>query len=158
MKRAALLAAAISVGISLAACAPITSYNGFQAQDIRPEQIKVNDDTRSTVLSKLGSPSVQASFDPNIWFYVSQVAEKYAYYQPKVRSRQVYEIRFDKDEKVVSVKSYKLTDGYQIAYDKRETPTRGRELSVIEQILGGLGRGGMLPQDNDPGNPRGPGR
>ena len=64
------------------------------------------------------------------------------------------QVTFDKSEKVASIKTVKLTDGVQIAYEKRETPTRGRELSVIEQILGGLGRGGFLPQDDDPGNPR----
>ena len=159
MNRTACLAVAACLSLGAAACSPITSYNGFQVQDVRPDQIKVGEDSRSTVLTKLGSPSIQASFDPNIWFYVSQIADKYSYYKPRVRQRQIYEIRFDKtDERVTAVKSYVLTDGYQIAYDPRETPTRGRELSVIEQILGGLGRGGMLPQDNDPGNPRGPGR
>ncbi len=157
MIRKALLAAVGAVALASAACAPITSYNGFQPQDVRPEQIKVGDDSRSTVLSKLGSPSVQSAFDQNSWYYVTQIADKYAYYLPRVRQRSVVEIKFDKDEKVTEVKSYKLTDGYQIAYDKHETPTRGRELSVLEQILGGLGRGGMLPQDNDPGNPGGGG-
>ena len=158
MNRTAIIVASVALAFGAAACAPITSYNGFQAQDIKPEQIKIGDDTRSTVLTKLGSPSVQASFDPNTWFYVNQTSDKYAYYKPRVRQRQIVEIRFDKDEKVVLVKQYKLTDGYEVAFDKHETPTRGRELSVIEQILGGLGRGGVLPQDNDPGNPRGPGR
>ena len=158
MNRTAILAVSACLALGAAACAPITSYNGFQVQDIKPEQIKVGDDTRSTVLTKLGSPSVQAAFDPNIWFYVSQISDKYSYYKPRVRQRQIVEIRFDKDERVTVVKSYALTDGYDLAFDKRETPTRGRELSVIEQILGGLGRGGLLPQDNDPGNPRGPGR
>jgi outer membrane protein assembly factor BamE (lipoprotein component of BamABCDE complex) len=158
MKRTAIIAASVLLALGAAACAPITSYNGFQAQDVKPEQIKVGDDSRSTVLTKLGSPSVQAAFDANIWFYVSQVSDKYSYYKPRVRQRQIVEIRFDKEEKVTLVKSYVLTDGYVVAYDKRETPTRGRELSVIEQILGGLGRGGLMPQDNDPGNPRGPGR
>ena len=44
-----------------------------------------------------------------------------------------------------------LVPAQKIAYNKAETPTRGRELSVIEQLLGNIGRGGMLPQDNDPG-------
>jgi outer membrane protein assembly factor BamE (lipoprotein component of BamABCDE complex) len=155
MIRKTTLAAMGALALATAGCAPITSYNGFQAQDVKPDQVKVGEDSRSTVLSKLGSPSVQGAFDADTWYYVSQISDKYAYYTPKVRDRTVVEIKFDKEEKVTLVKSYKLTDGYVIAYDKRETPTRGRELSVIEQILGGLGRGGLLPQDNDPGNPGG---
>ena len=148
------LLAVAALSLSIVACAPITSYNGFQAQDVKPDQLKVGEDTRSSVLTQLGSPSMQSTFDANTWFYVTQVADKYAYYLPRVRDRQVVQVTFDKSEKVASIKTVKLTDGVQIAYEKRETPTRGRELSVIEQILGGLGRGGFLPQDDDPGNPR----
>jgi hypothetical protein len=41
-----------------------------------------------------------------------------------------------------------------IAYNNRETPTRGREMTVLEQLLGSVGRGTMLPQDDEgvPGN------
>ena len=150
---AGLAAGALSAALS--GCAPITSYNGFQPQDVKPDQIKIGEDTRSTVLTKLGSPSMQSTFDANTWFYVTQVADKYAYYRPKIRERTVVQITFDKSEKVVALKTTGLTDGVQLAFDKHETPTRGRELSVLEQILGGLGRGGFLPQDDDPGNPRG---
>ena len=156
MTRNALIAIAVGgLLLGASACAPITSYNGFQAQDVKPDQIKVGLDTRSTVLSKLGSPSTQSTFDPDTWYYVTQISDKYAYYLPKVRQREIVELKFDKEEKVIALKTYRLQDGVEVAFDKRETPTRGRELSVLEQILGGLGRGGLLPQDNDPGNPRG---
>ncbi len=41
-----------------------------------------------------------------------------------------------------------------MAFNGRETPTRGRELTILEQILGNVGRGSMLPQDDEtvPGN------
>ena len=138
------------------ACTPTVSYNGFQAREDKPQDVKVGVDTRSTVLSKLGSPSVVATFEPNIWYYVSQTSERVAYFRPRLQNRDVVAITFDKDEKVQAVNSIRLKDGYQVAYNRRETPTRGRELTVLEQLLGNVGRGGMLPQeDADPGNPRG---
>jgi hypothetical protein len=36
-----------------------------------------------------------------------------------------------------------------IAFNDRETPTRGREMTVLEQLLGSVGRGGLLPQDDE---------
>ena len=62
-------------------------------------------------------------------------------------------VTFDKEsEKVTKVDNYSLKDGKVIAYNDRETPTRGREVSWIEQLLGTVGRGGLLPQDqNIPG-------
>jgi hypothetical protein len=54
---------------------------------------------------------------------------------------------------VETVNNYSLKDGKVIAYNGRETPTRGRELTVLEQILGTVGRGTMLPNDQDSGVP-----
>lgn len=155
MVKTASLVASLALAAGLCACAPVTSYNGYQIQDVKPEAMKVGEDTKSTVLGKLGSPSVKSEFDPNTWYYISQVSERYAYYQPQVRQRDVVEIKFAADEKVASVRHLNLENGFQVAVNKRETPTRGRELSVLEQILGNIGRGGMLPRQDDPGNPGG---
>ncbi len=154
MRRNAVLVALASICLfgTVSACAPVTSLNGFQAVDIKPQDMKVGVDTRSTVMSKLGSPSAVATFDPNIWYYVTQTSDKVAYLRPQVKSRTVIAIHFDKaDEKVTEVKLLGLGDGFQIAYVNRETPTRGRELSVFEQLLGTVGRGSAIPPDNDPG-------
>jgi outer membrane protein assembly factor BamE (lipoprotein component of BamABCDE complex) len=148
------LAALVAVlGASLSGCAPIISSNGFQAVDVKPTDIKPGVDSRSSVLSKLGSPSTAAAFDPNVWYYISQTTEKYTYYKPRLMKRDVVVITFDKDDKVISVKSLQLKDGYEIAYAGNETPTRGREVNWLEQILGTIGRGGGMinPDENDPG-------
>jgi outer membrane protein assembly factor BamE (lipoprotein component of BamABCDE complex) len=147
------LAALLAAGtLAAGACAPIYATNGFQAVDVKPTDVKVGD-TRSSVLLRLGSPSTSGTFDPNVWYYITQHTEKYAYYKPRVMTRQVTVIDFDKDDKVAEVKTLGLKDGYEIAYDSRETPTRGRQLNWVEQLLGNIGKGGgMLPQDYDPGN------
>ena len=141
-----------------AACAPVTSYNGFQARDEKPAEVKAGTDTRSTVLAKLGSPSAKSSFGDPVFYYISQTMQREAFLKPRVTTRDVVAIAFDKDEHVTAVKSYKLKDGFRIAYEDRATPTRGRQLNWVEQILGTIGRGGLLPQENDPGQARGRGR
>jgi outer membrane protein assembly factor BamE (lipoprotein component of BamABCDE complex) len=154
MRRKSALAALafISMVGVVGACAPISTLNGFQSVDVKPQDMKVGEDTRSTVLTKLGSPSAVATFDPNIWYYVTQTSDKVAYLRPQLKSRTVIAISFDKaSEKVVEVRTLGLGDGYQVAYVNRETPTRGRELSVFEQLLGTIGRGSPLPPENDPG-------
>lgn len=146
-----LAAMALAGSAALAACTPTTSMNGFIAVDVQPQDIKVGSDTRTTVATKLGTPSTVSAFDKSTWYYITQTSDKMAYLNPQIKSRTVVAIHFDKDEKVAEVKTVALKDGYDLAYDKRETPTRGRELSWIEQLLGNVGRGGMLPQENDPG-------
>jgi outer membrane protein assembly factor BamE (lipoprotein component of BamABCDE complex) len=152
MSRNAALAvlAAVTLAGGLSACSPITSYSGFQAIDSDPKDVAVGTDTKSTVRAKLGSPSVQSTFDPNVWFYVNQVKERIAFRKPKVTQRNVTAIVFNKDtEMVETVNVYTLKDGKVIAFNDRETPTRGREMTVLEQLLGSVGRGGMLPQDDE---------
>jgi hypothetical protein len=48
-------------------------------------------------------------------------------------------VRFDGDT-VAAVEKYGLERGRIVAYDDHETPTRGRELGVLEQLLGNVGR------------------
>jgi outer membrane protein assembly factor BamE (lipoprotein component of BamABCDE complex) len=150
-----LLAALAAVGTAgaVAACAPLRQTTGYQAIDHQPKDVKVGMDTKSTVLDQLGSPSAQSTFDPNVWYYISQNSAEVGYHKPHVTKRSIVAITFNKeDEKVVKVDTFSLKDGKIIAYNNRETPTRGRELSVIEQLLGNVGRGSMLPQqDQNPG-------
>jgi outer membrane protein assembly factor BamE (lipoprotein component of BamABCDE complex) len=136
-------------GAALSGCAPIRTYSGFQAIDAAPKDVKVGTDTKSTVRAKLGSPSAQSTFDPNVWFYIDQIKQRVAFQKPKVTSRDVTAITFNKDsEQVESVKVFTLKDGKVFAYNGRETPTRGREMTVLEQLLGSVGRGGLLPQED----------
>ena len=145
---AVLAAATVAIG-GLTACSPITSYSGFQAIDNDPKDVKVGTDTKSTVRAKLGSPSVQSTFDPNVWFYVNQIKQRVAFRKPQVTARNVTAIAFNKDSELVeTVNVYTLKDGKVIAYNTHETPTRGREMTVLEQLLGSVGRSGLLPQDD----------
>ena len=77
------------------------------------------------------------------------------------RDRRIIAVSFDDTGVVDEVAEYSLDDGRLVSYASRETPTRGRELSFIEQILGNVGR---LPteqfggEQNLPGGAGGPRR
>jgi outer membrane protein assembly factor BamE (lipoprotein component of BamABCDE complex) len=148
-------AALIALPLGAGACAPIKSTHGFQALDVKPTDLKIGEDTKSTVMERLGSPSVQSTFDPNLWFYISQSINQVAFYRPRVTQRDVVAVTFDADEKVKNIDRLSLKDGKVIAFNGRKTPTRGRELTILEQLLGNVGRGGMLPREQDaPGGGR----
>jgi len=136
--------AAVSLILMTGACAPITSHQGFQAIEANPKDVKVGTDTKSTVRERLGSPSTVSTFDPNIWYYVSQVTDRVSFYRPQVKSRDIVAINFDNaSEQVTAVNTFTLKDGKVIAFNGRETPTRGRELTILEQLLGNVGRGSL---------------
>lgn len=142
-----LMAAALAAGAG--ACAPQVGRHGFQMIDVAPNEIEAGVDTQETVLTKLGSPSTRSTFeDDNVWFYISQTTERYTYNPTQVANRSITEITFDDAGAVTGVRQLGLEDGREIAMNSRETPTRGRELSVLEQLLGNVGRG-QLPRTED---------
>ncbi|HEY5106175.1 MAG TPA: outer membrane protein assembly factor BamE [Caulobacteraceae bacterium] len=147
-KTAAILIASVSL-LGLGACAPTNSFQGFQAIEQSPKDVKVGADTRSTVLAKLGTPTGTSTFDKDMWFYMSQVSAKTSFYHPRLIRRDIVAISFDKaSDQVTSVDTLSLKDGRVIAYNGRETPTRGREMTVFEQLLGNLSAAGALPPDD----------
>ena len=151
--RLAVLAALAPMAV---ACAPVVGNHGFQIIDVNPKDVVVGTDTKATVLAQLGSPSAVSTFEDNIWYYISQTTERYTYNRPQVSQRSVTAITFNEgDDKVAEVRNLSLDDGQQIAMDSRETPTRGRQLTILEQLLGNVGRG-QLPrtEENVPGQRR----
>ncbi|MGH6970936.1 MAG: outer membrane protein assembly factor BamE domain-containing protein, partial [Caulobacteraceae bacterium] len=122
--------------------------------DVRPAEIKAGVDTRATVTAKLGTPTATSTFDKNVWFYMSQLRGQTGFYKPKTLSRDIVAITFDPDtQAVTSVKTFTLANGRVFAYNKQETPTRGREMTVLEQLLGSISAGSVLPntQEQSPG-------
>ncbi len=134
-----LSAAALFVAAG-AACSPVQTYSGF-----RPEynNVEIADpqpgvDTQETVRQRFGSPSTTAVFDQTAWYYLSSVQEQMAFYNPRVTERRVMVVRFD-GTNVASVEKYGIERGRVIAYDDHVTPTRGRELGLLEQLFGNVG-------------------
>ena len=64
---------------------------------MRPADVKVGDDTRSSVLTKLGSPTATSTFDKDVWFYMSQFRTQTSFYDPKTIQRDITAISFDHD-------------------------------------------------------------
>ncbi len=136
--------------VGAAACSPTNSFQGFQVVDQAPSDVKVGTDTRETVLARLGTPTATSTFDKNTWYYISQVSNKTGFYRPRILKRDIVAIVFDKDsQQVTALNTYTLKDGRVIAFNGRETPTRGREMTVLEQLLGSISAASALPQDEN---------
>lgn len=150
MPRFTSLIIAASLAAAAGACAPVVATQGFQAVDAKPQDIQAGVDTRETVLAKLGTPSTTSTFETDsVWYYLTQTTQRYTYNKPEVSQRSVTEITFSEGgDQVAGVRTLGLEDGRQIAMERRETPTRGRQLTILEQLLGNVGRG-QLPRTED---------
>lgn len=130
----------ITTAMALAACEPTYVNHGFSPQRAELDNIVAGEDTRGSVMRKLGHPSTASSFDLDAWYYEASRVEHYTFYAPKVIDRKVVAVRFDENGLVTNVASYGLEDGKIIDLVTRRTPTYGRELTVLQQIFGNLGK------------------
>jgi len=131
--------------VAISGCNPVLRTHGYVATaDAKPQAVEPGSDTKSSVLARLGNPSVEGTFDDDLetdtWYYMNQVRQSFAYLRPLVEERSITAISFNADGQVEKVAEYGIEDGYYVNVVDRKTPTRGRELSVLEQIFGSVGR------------------
>lgn len=140
MKRVAKTTFAIVAASMVAACEPTYTNHGFAPQVVDLDELQAGSDTRGSVLRKLGQPSAYSSFDSKNWYYTASRVEHYAFYAPEVIERRVVAIRYDDNGLVAEVNRFGVEDGQVIDLITRRTPTYGREVTVLQQIFGNLGR------------------
>ncbi|MCI4645286.1 MAG: outer membrane protein assembly factor BamE [Hyphomonadaceae bacterium] len=157
MSRSAIVATLLCSALMLSGCINKTrAYHGYIADEAQPSEMEPGIDTRATVLARLGSPSTRSIFDDNTWYYMTTAQESFAFYKPQTAERNITGIRFNEDDVVEELLTYDVEDGRVLNYASRETPTLGRQLTFLEQLLGSIGNV-ALPATNEatPGNPTG---
>lgn len=126
--------------VVLAACAKTAEVRGHMPDSVVLEQIRPGIQSHEQVRELLGSPSSVAVFGDEVWYYIGEQTESFAFYRPKVLERQVVAIVFNGSGIVEDVRYYGLEDSRKIALVERVTPTHGKRLGIFEQLLGNLGR------------------
>ena len=134
-----LVGGVLALGL-LAGCERVIEQHGYAPAPEELAQIRAGQDTRASVRRKIGRPSTTGVFLPDRWYYVASEMEHYLFYEPRIASRRVVAVGFDQNDLVASVNEYGLDDGRVIDLETRTTPTLGRELTVLQQLLGNLGR------------------
>jgi outer membrane protein assembly factor BamE (lipoprotein component of BamABCDE complex) len=149
--------ALLLVGILAAAgCTPVISQRGYLADPANESALKENKDTKTTVQARLGYPSTQATFGGDAWYYISSTEKRVAFFEPRVISRSILAVYFDKDGKVSDLKHFGLKDGHVVDFETRETVTRGREMTFLQQLFNatpGVPIGGDQQQNPGGGGP-----
>jgi outer membrane protein assembly factor BamE (lipoprotein component of BamABCDE complex) len=119
-----------------------TMYNGYVVDQDSLNLIPVGS-SREQVLLTMGTPSTTATFDNEVFYYISQKRQRaVAFMKPRLVDQQVVAIYFTKDGTVERRANYTLQDGKVFDMISRTTPTGGRDLTFLQQLLsGGTGAG-----------------
>jgi outer membrane protein assembly factor BamE (lipoprotein component of BamABCDE complex) len=151
------LASAALAFFFVAGCETIVDQRGFAPTPGSVEKLEAGAQSREDVVRLIGSPSSVATFNPNVWYYISQTQETWAFMKPVILQQNVLQLTFNESGRLQAIKNYEQADGRDIDMVSRITPTAGKELTILEQILGNVGRFSGPRRDSAPGAPTGGG-
>lgn len=134
-----LVAAGVTVAV-LSACSPTLTNHGNIPDAEIIKSIRIGASNRDQVSAMLGTPSAVATFDKEAWYYVGSRTSQIAFWEADLLERKVLVVRFNKKGIVQQVERLDKEDGRDVQIVDRKTPTRGKELTVIEQLLGNVGK------------------
>lgn len=119
-----------------------TITQGYVADEQALELVPVGS-SREQVLLALGTPSTTATFDSEVFYYISQTrVRQAAFMNAKLVDQRVMAVYFGKDGRVENIANYGLQDGKVFDFVSRTTPTGGKDQGFIGQLLSGVAGGG----------------
>lgn len=138
MKRKLILSLTASVLLTCA-CTPTVAQRGNKLEDYQIEEVVTGIHTRTDVLRLLGSPTTKAPFDENIWYYIGQETKKRGILDPKVTDERIVVVAFNEEGIVQDLRDVDA-ERLNIPVERSKTPTHGNDITVMQQLLGNLGK------------------
>lgn len=134
------LTAAVLVSATLSGCATRVAVRGNLPDSERLAEVVPGDMSREEVAEILGSPSSVTPFDSDLWLYISEKTETFAFMAPEVVERNVIMVKFTDKGIVNEVKKLDLSNAQDVKHVERETPTSGNEVTFWDQLFHNVGR------------------
>jgi len=136
------LGAAIAVvsTLALSGCTTGEVFNQGYVVDQTALDLTPVGSSREQVLLSLGTPSTTATFDNEVFYYVSQKRTRGAMFmKQKLVDQSVLAVYFDDEGTVKQIANYTLQDGRVFDMISRTTPTGGVDKSFLAQVIAGAG-------------------
>lgn len=141
-----LAASALGCAVLAAGCSFQTRTHGHIPADEAIASLEPAKADRDRVASALGTPSTRASFGADErWYYIGKRSQRRALRAPLIHEHKVLEVRFDENGIVEKIAWIDVTKTPKFALVDRETPTKGNEVTFMEQLVGNIGRFGPGP-------------
>ena len=137
----------IVASLLINACTGIKSNNGYLPVQDSVDQLKVNVTSASSAKSKLGEPALILGNKEPIFIYSSQVTNRVLFLEPKVISRDVLVLYFNKKKKLTKLRKFSLKDGKSFDLNMDATNLNTEERSLIANLFSNVGIGGIRTLD-----------
>ncbi|MDC3092462.1 hypothetical protein OA410_00510 [Paracoccaceae bacterium] len=124
-------------------CSGIKANNGYIPVQDSVDQIKVNKTSVSFAKSTLGEPALILGNQEPIFIYSSQVTNRVLFFEPKVISRDVLVLYFNKKKKLKKLEKFNLKDGKSFQMNKDMTTLNAEQRSLIATLFSNIGISGV---------------
>ena len=131
----------------LSTCSGIKSNNGYMPVRDNIDKLKVNVTSASSAKTILGEPALILGKREPIFIYSSQISDRVLFFEPKVISRNVLVLYFNKKNKLKKLDKFNLDDGKYVDLNTSATKLIDKEKSLLETIFSNVGIGGVRPVD-----------
>ncbi|WP_413203747.1 outer membrane protein assembly factor BamE [Rhodospirillum sp. A1_3_36] len=136
------MALMLAIGTSglLAGCSDTIIAHGNLPNSESMSMVETGTHTRADVQALLGTPSATSMFGGETWYYISSQTQQVAFLKADELARTVLAVQFDPTGTVSDVRTLTKEDGQNITIVSRETPTRGTETNMFQELFGNIGR------------------
>lgn len=131
----------------LSGCSGIRSNNGYMPVEDNVMRLKVNITSASSARLKLGEPALILGDRELIYIYASQVTSRVLFLEPKVISRNVLVLYFNKNKKLKKLNRFNLKDGETFALNTDATNINADQKSLFATLFSNVGLGGSRTFD-----------
>ena len=131
----------------LSNCSGIRTNNGYMPVQESVDQLKVNKTSLSFAKSRLGEPALILGNQEPIFVYSSQVTNRILFFEPKVISRDVLVLYFNKKKKLKKFEKFNLKDGKSFQMNTNTTDLNEKQRSLITTLFSNIGIGGVRIPD-----------
>jgi outer membrane protein assembly factor BamE (lipoprotein component of BamABCDE complex) len=128
------------LGLTASGCSRTRDVKGYITDDQIMTMVQPGVDNRDSVMKTLGRPTVASNFDSKTWYYVSRQTQQWAFFYPQPKNQEVVIVRFDDKGNVSKVEKQGMDQIVSVDPTNDKTPTRGKEISALQQIFGNIGR------------------
>ena len=120
----------LAAALLSAACDPYGDIRGFAPAPGTVDKLEVGSQSREDVVRLVGSPSAVGTFNPNVWYYITEKQENWGPSRPWISEQNVIQITFNEQGRVANIKYYDLKDAQNVTMVeprrvRRECPRQG---------------------------------
>tara|TARA_A100001011_G_C14226609_1_gene806860 strand:- start:599 stop:1027 length:429 start_codon:yes stop_codon:yes gene_type:complete len=130
---------AVIISLIISACAPIEKVSGYVPLESELKKLQIGVSTKAYVVKILGEPLSYRVDASETIFYIQQKVETVAFLKPRIKKREIVELKFDKSNILSSIET--SVDSVSKPFDLEEkiVISEGRQLTFWQQMFGNIG-------------------